>query len=462
MSACLPWIVATSMGCKRCSADVASVKAQSSDVLFAMRFGDGKDQKAWAVAAGKDGTSVIVGGFAGTLDLGGGPLLSAGQDDVFVAKLDAKGEHVWSRRFGDAGDQTAEAVAIDAKGNVLVVGAFSGAIDFGGGQLASTAGTDAFFVVFDPHGKHRWSQAAGSSSTSEGADGAAFDGSGNILVTGYAEGAVDLGGPVAPPEGERSLFVAKWDESGKHLWSKRIGDPDEQVGFAVAADAAGNVLVTGRFEGDVDFGGGRLHAGLREAFVAKYDPRGEHVFSRRFGDSSGVGVAEGRAITADRSGNVLVTGSFSVALETGAAKLVGKGDTDLFVLALDPKGGNAWIKSFGDAMFQEGLGIAVNAQNEIVIAGGFGGTIDFGDVRVTGDDHDGFVAMLDSAGKALRARRFGGRGDQNCIGLAVDESGGPVIAGSFGGDIDFGGVHLTSAGMHDAFVVKLPRDFAHD
>jgi hypothetical protein len=436
---------------------MASTTTPSSwDATFAKRFGDAKEQKVWAVALDATGNIVIVGGFAGTIDLGGGPLVSAGQDDVFIAKLDPKGVHRWSARFGDEGDQTAEAVAIDAKGDVLVVGAFSGTLDFGGKPLVSAVGTDAFFVMLDPDGKHRWSRSAGTARTSEGADGVAFDPSGDILLTGWAEGAIDLGGPVAAREGERSLFIAKWDAAGRPIWNKRIGDPDEQIGFAIAADPTGNVLVTGRFEGDVDFGGGPIHAGLREAFVAKYDAHGAHVFSRRFGDSSGVGVAEGRAVAADREGNVLVTGSFSVALETGSAKLVGAGDTDLFVLKLDPKGKTVWVASFGDASFQEGLGIGVSAKNEIVVAGGFGGSLDFGGTRLVGDEKDAFAVALDPSGVAHRARRLGGRGDQECIGLAIDATGGAVVVGGFGGEMDFGGIVLTSAGRQDAFVAWLP------
>ena len=91
----------------------------------------------------------ITGGFGGTVDLGGGALTGAGSRDVFVAKLSSGGSHIWSKSFGDAGTQDANAIAIDAAGNVIVTGGFGGSLDFGGGPISST-GNDMFIAKFGP------------------------------------------------------------------------------------------------------------------------------------------------------------------------------------------------------------------------------------------------------------------------------------------------------------------------
>ena len=44
--------------------------------------------------------------------------------------------------------------------------------------------------------------------------------------------------------------------AGDHIWSQRFGDVDQDVGLSVAVDGNDNVLVTGFFNGAVDFGGG--------------------------------------------------------------------------------------------------------------------------------------------------------------------------------------------------------------
>jgi len=59
--------------------------------------------------------------------------------------------------------------------------------------------------------------------------------------------------------------------TGKHLWSKGFGDENYQGAGAVAVDASGNAMVTGYFDGTVDFGGGALtSAGSFDIFVAKF------------------------------------------------------------------------------------------------------------------------------------------------------------------------------------------------
>jgi outer membrane protein assembly factor BamB len=85
------------------------------------------------------GDVMIAGSFDGTTSFGGGPLASAGGRDVFVARLDAAGHHVTSKRFGDAETQSVSAAAGSPKAFALV-GHFAGTIDFGAGPITAPPG----------------------------------------------------------------------------------------------------------------------------------------------------------------------------------------------------------------------------------------------------------------------------------------------------------------------------------
>ena len=77
-------------------------------------------------------------------------------------------------------------------------------------------------------------------------------------------------------------------EELEHSWSALFGDEEEQVGISAAIDPSGNTIVAGSFWGTVDFGGGALtSAGAQDIFVAKFDPDGLHLWSKRFGDGTG-------------------------------------------------------------------------------------------------------------------------------------------------------------------------------
>ena len=83
---------------------------------------------------------------------------------------------------------------------------------------------------------------------------------------------VDFGGGVLTSAGLTDGFVAKLDPFGAHVWSKRQGDAMAQSVSGVAADGSG-VFATGTFAGVVTFGGASLtSAGATDVMIAKLSP----------------------------------------------------------------------------------------------------------------------------------------------------------------------------------------------
>jgi len=119
---------------------------------------------------------------------------------------------------------------------------------------------------------HLWSKRFGSTSFDQGY-GVAVDDSGNVVVTGSFNGTVNFGGGGLNSAGSFDIFVAKFSGAeGSHLWSKRFGSTSDDWGRGVAVDGSGNAVVTGSFLGTVDFGGGGLSSGggYYDLFVAKF------------------------------------------------------------------------------------------------------------------------------------------------------------------------------------------------
>lgn len=250
--------------------------------------------------------------------------------------------------------------------------------------------------------------------------------------------------------------------SGTAGWSKLFGDPANQQGNAVAFDASGNIVFTGQFSAQVNFGGGTLdavNAGKIDQFVAKFSATGVHQWSKEFGengkDELGLGVA------ADGSGNVLTTGYYNgSSFNPGGGALPG-GAEQVFVLKLDSAGNHVWSKGFGDGDDQRGLALAVDSAGDVFVTGFFEKNLDFGggcSLTNTGNNNtniDAFVVKLASGtGNCLWAKRAGDGANQIGFGLAVDPAGDVYVTGSFSGALNFG-TNLTSAGMTDMFVVKL-------
>jgi FlgD Ig-like domain/Beta-propeller repeat len=402
--------------------------------FWSQRFGSTSADGGQRVVVDASGNIIVVGYFGGTVDFGGGGLVSAGATDIFVAKYTANGTYKWSKRFGSTGADEAHGVTVDAAGNVFVTGYFSGTVDFGGGGLSSAGGWDIFVAKFNANGVHQWSKRFGSTGN-DLAKTVSADAAGDVCFTGYATGPVDFGGGVLPAGGSFDIILVKLSPSGAHLWSKRFGTNAIDEGEGAAFDPTGNVVLIGYFQTQIDFGGGVLTGiGGNDIGLAKFDANGAHLWSQRFGsvqDDIGVGIAT------DTAGNVLVTGLFNLTVDFGGGGLVSAGARDIFVAKFDANGAHQWSQRMGGTNDDISFSAAVDDSGNVFISGATG-------INVT-------LAKYTVNGAQEWSQQFTiGLG----YGIAVDASGNPVATGEFSSTIDFGGGVLTSAGGNDVFLVK--------
>jgi flagellar hook capping protein FlgD/beta-propeller repeat-containing protein len=278
-------------------------------------------------------------------------MVSAGGTDIFLAKYNASGTHLWSKRFGDVNLDSGYTVAADGLGNVLVSGYFAGTTNFGGGDLTSTGTHDAFVAKYNAGGAHQWSRRFGGTGTTE-THAMAVDGSGNVALVGNFGGIVDFGGGNLSSTGW-DMFVARYNANGGHQWSKRFWG--ESAG--IAADGAGNVFVTGSFYPNADFGGlGWVSAGSSDVFIAKFDPNGVHQWSQGFGGRS---VDQGRAVAASPGNTVVMVGGFADTVDFGGGNIASVGGMDIFVARY---GNKLLINNINDVAVDQGKQVYIGFQ----------------------------------------------------------------------------------------------------
>jgi hypothetical protein len=118
--------------------------------LWSRQGGGLNTQYATALALDAYDNVAFGGVLVGTADFGTGPLTSAGSADVFVAKYDPTGTPLWSTRFGDVSSQTLKGLTFDPQGNLWLTGILVGSADFGGGPVTSAGGEDMFVAELAP------------------------------------------------------------------------------------------------------------------------------------------------------------------------------------------------------------------------------------------------------------------------------------------------------------------------
>lgn len=423
-------------------------------LLWAKSFGGTGNQRAAGIAVDAAGNVVVVGTFADSVDFGGGPLVAAGGLDVFVVKLDHSGNHVWSKAFGADGDEGATTIAVDGFGDILLAGLFASSVDFGGGPLVSVTGRDAFVAKLDSTGAHVWSKGLGISTFQSHAPALAVDGSGYAVLTGSFIGSADFGGgPLI--SADHDAYVLKLDPTGKHVWSKTAGEEKYQEGASVGINQSGDVFLLGDFGGVIDLGGGALpSASGIDGFLATLDGAGHHTWSKSFGLAAQFNLQYSTSIAVGGGGDIVVTGYFGSEIDLGGGPLTSNAQAAIFLAKLDDAGSHIWSKSFGEIGIQSASSTAIDGLGNIVLTGGFGAQLDFGGGPIAeAGNGDVFLARFGADGSHLWSKRFGDAQGQWGVGVAADASGNAFLTGNFAGTIDLGsGISLDSAGEDDIFI----------
>jgi Beta-propeller repeat/FG-GAP-like repeat len=254
-------------------------------------------------------------------------------------------------------------------------------------------------------------------------------------------------------------------------YAVQLGGAGDDVGLAVATDAAGNVYYTGGFAGTADVGPAPTavqltSTGSDDVFVAKYNPAGGLIWAVGFG---GTASDTATCIAVDDLQNVYVggqTASNDLATAGTAQSSTGGGALDGFVAKLDAAGNLAYATYLGGSATDFVVDIAVDATGAAYVTGQTGST-DFPTAAPfqaanAGGATDVFVAKLNPTGSALVYSTYlGHNGNDTGDGIAVDPNGNVVIAGSTRSpNFPLAGAPYqgTMRGSADGYVTKFKAD----
>jgi hypothetical protein len=319
-------------GCGALQGDVGTtgfiLKLDASGAcVWSKRFGGlnggGITNEGQGIAVDSANSVLVAGLFRGTNNFGGGPIMSTGNGDLFVLKLDAAGNFGWVKDFGAIGGLVPARMTMDAGGNLILCGMNENAsLNFGGGPLSQSS---MFLAKLDPTGGYIWAESVGNMNAPTYCYGLATDGSGRSLVGGEYFGSPNFGGgPLSPGP---AVFVAGFSPAGAFLFS-HAGLPTmgmlPDVG-AVAVNKNGNGLFVGDFVTTINLAGPALMTtGGRDMFVLELDPTGTFVSSKQFGGAPNTATA-GTAAAVSPSGMLVVGGYYGGAVDFGSGPLPAAG-----------------------------------------------------------------------------------------------------------------------------------------
>lgn len=361
-----------------------------------------EDVQLSALTVTPEGNILAVGNYRGAPNLGAGTLPfadlhlgSSPYSGLFVAKFSPNGAPVWSQGFVptyfDPDRQqlqywsiSAESVATDANGSLIVAGNFHGEVNFGTGTLyagqASTYGEDpypgGFVAKFTWQGSPVWARAfeARPSEPLNLVRAVATDGSGNILVGGRANLGANLGDGPLP---YTSAFIAKYAPGGGLLWKRLFNNAFGEV-TALRELGSGQVAFTANLGGSFSFAG-QSHTGG--------DPEDQGYPLNRSG-YVGLLSAQGADQWIRDEGLITLTGLSTA--DTGVITLTGfqSGTPDTHQLfRYNSSGGFLWMQSldgnFGKDTTPRRLFLVPQPGGAVVAGTDFQGSVQYNDTAYT-------------------------------------------------------------------------------
>ncbi len=303
---------------------------------------------------------------AGYCDATWGTPLNAyagGTSDMLIVKLNTNGIYQWHTFHGGAGLDNARGIWVDGS-SVYVCGA-SGAT--WGTPVSAFTGTSAEAVLLklNTSGVLQWNTFCGGTS-SEYFNGVSADSSGNIVACGTSSGT--WGTPVNAHSGSYDILTASFGSDGSLSWHTFQGSAEMDEGQEIRTDSSGNIITVGY--ADASFGTPlNVFAGSREIVILKLNSSGALQWHTFYGAASN---DVGYAVCIDGNDEIYVSGE--VYGTFGSPFRSSGGGTDAFLVKLDPDGSYRWHGFLGGNSYERSFGLALAAENEVLVCAAAGGT----------------------------------------------------------------------------------------
>lgn len=220
----------------------------------------------------------------------------AGQDDIFLVKINSGGTVLWRKTFGGHGPERGRAVAPTREGGFIVSGT-TGSF--------STQNLDYYLIKTDANGDPIWSRNFNTST------GHGYDNVRTVYPTrdhGFLQlGDSDCSFPL-------DLYLVKTDSAGNRRWAKNFGNSFYDYGTSICEMADGNLLILGATKS--------LETRKNDLYLLKLDSLGNLLTSESLG---GAEADWGSAICELSRGGYAITGYTASA---------GAGKMDVWVMKL--------------------------------------------------------------------------------------------------------------------------------
>jgi hypothetical protein len=398
----------------------------------------------------KNGNMYICGYFSGTVNLDNVTLTSAGDKDVFVAKLNSSGGILWAKQGGGVYADQATALDIDAIGNVYVGGQYNTSATFNGNILTNAS---SFVLSYTSNGNFNWVKNIASAGS---IDDLVVYGD-FFTIVGYRKSSssntfesINLDN-----SSNGSGFLARYVLNGSISKATSCPISSNKESNKLTTDLLGNVSFLTKFYGNISIEGKTISSvGGDDLIVLNYSPT---LALNWYKTGGGSGYEYPKNITTDANGNVYILGTIESS-GTFSGTTVNAPSNHTYIIVKYLKNGDfSWVKSTGSTSgidnYDKNSTIIFDNSNSLYITGKiYGGDFKFDNTTVSSDNnYGGFILKCSTSGDFQDFKST--NATLNNISSTIT---GIIGVGNFQGDYkSFSSKKLISKGLEDFFMCKL-------
>lgn len=266
----------------------------NGNVVWKHCMGGTGDDQFFNVIVNSDGTIMAAGQTNSNNDDVTG---NHGGTDLWLVKLDANGNKLWTKCYGGSGNDYTGTIEPTSDGGFILTGS-SASSD--GDIPGNNGGFDIVLLKLDASGNKQWAENYGgpgdesNSATIVGSDG-------SFAVAGSTD---ENGGDVSGyhgAAGNHDFWIIKTNSTGALLWQSTQGGSDDEEALGLVATSDGGYMASG-FTYSADFD--PTLDGGRDAWLVKVSSTGKLVWQKAYGGGGMSNVLSEWLITAADGGIV--------------------------------------------------------------------------------------------------------------------------------------------------------------
>lgn len=271
---------------------------RGGDTLWTKTYGADQDDRGRAITHTPNGGYIVAGDI---------PSFGASAYDMFLIRIDSKGDMMWYKTYGGSGNETAYSIETLPDGNSLIAGFTS---SFGSRHGIYTLKINQFGDIL-------WSNVFWGDAIIYYRV-AMTSINGGLYITGSYMLQEDSGA-------HNDVFVIKTNSEGDSLFTKFIGGTKDDMGYSIVTTPDGGCIVAGTTR---SFGAGGL-----DVYLIRLNSSGDIIWTKTFGNQ-GADIANSIISSSD--------GSFVIA---GYSESFAGADKNVLLMKIDIDGNLVWARS---------------------------------------------------------------------------------------------------------------------